>query len=261
MRVIPISDILAMDHDDTVDSVVGQITKIWKRNAGNNSNGDWSLQNLTLRDQTGEIKVQLKDRDNLGPEWLNRTVSIFCNQGQRGKTGVKAKDDTYKGQTTRILSVTPTAHVELHEENAPAQPPPAPTVSQNRPAPTQPAPARQPAPPRSAPPQTTQAPARTQQTKPVSQPPKTPAPLKEIDSTRAVKMARKRLGQAANSMILCFAAAAYVREHVLARHGIDLTPAELEKLAVHFSITLDKEGVSGLLPSAPMIPKQGEQQA
>ena len=144
MRIIPIADVFGMDHDDTVDAVCGTVKDLFPHKAGNNSNGSWSLQNLTLVDQTGEIKIQVKDRDALPSNMKGRAIIIHCNQGQKGKTGLKAKDDNYKGVSSRIVSVTPTAHIIEYSDEAvmalanggtPPAAAPAPAPRQTAPAP------------------------------------------------------------------------------------------------------------------------------
>ena len=117
MRIIPIADVFGMDHDDTVDAVCGTVTELFPRKNGTNSNGEWSLQNLKLKDQTGEIQIQLKDRDALPQNFKGKAIIIHCNQGQKGKTGLKAKNDNYKGPQ-RIISVTPTAHIIEYSHEA-----------------------------------------------------------------------------------------------------------------------------------------------
>ena len=56
----------------------------------------WRIQNLTVRDATGEIKVKLTDRDEVPASWKDRPVIIG---------GGKRRDDEYKGRVTPIVAV------------------------------------------------------------------------------------------------------------------------------------------------------------
>lgn len=146
MRVVTLQEVLQYTNGETVPSVRGRITEMFKQSKGTNSHGDWALQNITIQDGTGTIKVKVQDRPELPMSYKGREVVIYCHEGDKGLTGIKAKDDTYKNVTSRILSVTPTAHIDLVESAPPApvqqQPAPAPQqqyqppVQQTAPAPT-----------------------------------------------------------------------------------------------------------------------------
>lgn len=140
MRIVNISDVLQYTAGETVPSVRGLVAGIFARTTGQNSNGDWSFQNLTLKDSTGEIKVKLKDCDELPLTLKGKQVILSCNEGQHGLTGVKAQDDEYRGKVSRILWVTKSHHIEVVD----GQQQQAPATRQSEP-PPQSAPARQPA--------------------------------------------------------------------------------------------------------------------
>lgn len=117
MRIVPINQILTELQDgEVVPSVRGLITEVYDPNSGQNDNGPWSFQNLKLKDQSGEIKVKLKDCEPVPKNMKGRTVVIACNDGPHGLTGVKASDDEYRGKTSRILWVTKSAHITLADE-------------------------------------------------------------------------------------------------------------------------------------------------
>ena len=118
MRVIPISEVFNFEPNETVPCVQGQITNVYRQNRGTNANGDWAIQNAFLKDRSGEIKLKITDRDEIPAAWKGRTICISCNNGQKGMTGMKAKDDEYKGKVTRLISVTPTAAIEPVDPNS-----------------------------------------------------------------------------------------------------------------------------------------------
>jgi hypothetical protein len=124
MRVVPLRDVLGLQSGETVPSVRGRITRVWDRKTGTNSTGDWAIQNLLLKDDSGaEIKVKVTDRDAIPGTWKGKLVYIACNEGKHGLTGIKAKDDDYGGKVNRILSVTPTAAIELADASQSTPPP------------------------------------------------------------------------------------------------------------------------------------------
>lgn len=114
MRIVPIKEVFNLSDGETVPSVRGKITKIYGSKRGQNDNGDWSFQNFMLRADDGtEIKVKCKDRPDVPKELSGKIVVISCAEGQKGLSGVKAKEDVYEGKTSRILWVTPSASIEV----------------------------------------------------------------------------------------------------------------------------------------------------
>lgn len=120
MRVVTVKEILTLDSGETVPAVRGRLKAVYDQNKGVSKRLDadgkpipWRLQNVVLVDDTGEIKVKLDDRDAVPMTWKGAAVLISCNEGQRGLTGMKAKNDEYRGKVSRILHVTGSAHMEL----------------------------------------------------------------------------------------------------------------------------------------------------
>ena len=142
MRIVPIKEIFGLESGETVPAVKGTIKNVYDQSKGTNAHGDWKLQNIVVADGTGEIKVKLADRDPIPLAWKGKQALIECNDGGKGLTGIKAKDDDYRGKVSRILSVTASAHVNLVDGQA------GPPVQQAPPAlqPPAQAPARTPAP-------------------------------------------------------------------------------------------------------------------
>ncbi len=110
-----VAEIKAMPEDDTVFCFIGKIKKRYARIAKENDRGPYSFENLDLTDATGsEIKAKLKDCEPLPAEMtVGKSISILAHKGDKGWTGVKAKDDEYKGKVSRILWITPSAVISL----------------------------------------------------------------------------------------------------------------------------------------------------
>lgn len=111
-----IADVLDMrrphDEGDVIGSISGKIKKVWDYRTGQGKHGDWSFQNLELVDGRDSIKIVLKDREELSArDWEGLNVIISSTDGKNGWTGVKAKDDEYKGKVNRICWVTGSADI------------------------------------------------------------------------------------------------------------------------------------------------------
>ncbi len=113
-RVIPVAEISQMEAGQEVLAIRGTIVKVDKRSDGANEHGPWSLQRATLQDPDGKtIKIKFQNLSDQA-HWLGKEVLLQCIKNDTGKfTGVRIKDDTYKGVTTRMLWVTPSADIGL----------------------------------------------------------------------------------------------------------------------------------------------------
>lgn len=113
-EVSSVADILDLDRDDTIKRFDAKIVKMFPPKTGKNNKGEWSFQHLTCQDSQGdEIKVTLKDRDELPSSFKGKQVTFIAHQGKNGWTGLYAKDDDYKDKENpeRILWVTATAEI------------------------------------------------------------------------------------------------------------------------------------------------------
>lgn len=114
MRKLTIAEVKALDDEELVPCIQGEVTAIYNRKEGESSKGPWSFQDLTLKDETaGEIKVTLNNRIALAKTAKGKTLMFTCSKGDHGLTGVKAKDNEYNGKTTRLLWVTPSAEIDF----------------------------------------------------------------------------------------------------------------------------------------------------
>lgn len=116
MTVTPIADALKMEHDQQVMAISGVVDSIFEWNEGQNTHGNWSLQNMFLKDGAGnKIKVKIKDRGALSTSLKGKKIYISCtNKNKKGWTGAKMKNDEYpKGKFSMVLYVTPSAEISL----------------------------------------------------------------------------------------------------------------------------------------------------
>jgi hypothetical protein len=112
-KVFSVQDVQEADADSIVNAFKGKIIKIWDAKTGESKMGEWSFQRMVLQDAAGdEITCTMKDREELPPgKWKNQKVSIVAYHGDKGWSGLYAKDDEYKDETTRVLWMTKTAKI------------------------------------------------------------------------------------------------------------------------------------------------------
>lgn len=107
-----------MSAGEPVPSLRGKVTNVFKRFTGTNDHGDWSIQTIVVRDETGEAKLKIVDRDEIPKTWQGHEVHAFCKAGDKGLTGLKIEDDEYRNKVTKIVKVTPSATLDLAEVTA-----------------------------------------------------------------------------------------------------------------------------------------------
>lgn len=229
MRVVPIAQCYELQAGEIVPSVRGVLKEVWDRNSGQNAKGDWALQNLLLVDESGkDIKVKLQDRDAVPKTWKGREVYIYCNDGGKGLTGIKAKDDEYRGKVSRILSVTPSAHVELA---VPASTPvPTSEPTQN------PEPARRPDP---EPKQET----KTNGNGHSNGNGQNGNPFADVGKVK------KGLNKLANLYLHCLEAGCYVRRTYEASHQVQMTNEQFQGCVSSLFIQATRTGLDGITPT------------
>lgn len=122
MTIADVLDLRRLPSDgEVIGSIAGKIKKVWEYKTGSGDHGEWSFQNIELVDGRDSIKVVLKDREELNDrDWTGVQVIISSTEGKKGWNGVKAKDDEYKGKTTRIAWVTGSADIAEDRGGAPA---------------------------------------------------------------------------------------------------------------------------------------------
>jgi hypothetical protein len=124
-RPSTVAEIRQMADAAVVMSFVGTVVKRFARKSGTNSQGEWSIENIEVKDAAGEvIKVKIKDCDPLDAAFVaGARIQIAATKSDKhGWIGVKAKDDDYKDKITRILWVTSSALVQTAPPDGNAQP-------------------------------------------------------------------------------------------------------------------------------------------
>lgn len=141
----PIKDILKMPDKAPIYLVRGKLIHLYERKSGKTNDKEWSFQNGTLKDATGEIKVTFAGCPEVTQNWRNLEITLEAKEGKKGWTGVYTRDEEDdKQQKRRIIWVTPTGILESvgdtkssepHKETSGKAEPP--SSNQSSPAPTQ----------------------------------------------------------------------------------------------------------------------------
>lgn len=197
MRLVGIKEILGLEAGEAIPAVRGRLKAIFEQKTGTNTNGEWALQNGTLTDGTAEVKITFKDRAAIPMSWRGRELLLQCVSGDKGLTGVKAKDDDYKGKVTRIIYVTPSATVEELEAGPAADQPPAPAQPSSLSSEAESMPWDKRTDPKPPPP-------------PPEPPPHQAAPSPK--ATTGAQDVKRQLNRTANLYLDCLLAGSYVRE-------------------------------------------------
>lgn len=147
-KVLTIDEVLNLSSDMPVECTRGRLTQLFKHTPTPHG----TMQNGTLVDATGQIKVVFVDHDEKDKSMVGKTLTFLSHKGDHGWTGVKFKEKDNRGKKELVLWVTKTATIT---ENANLQQPAAPPQGGNQPAqqPPQAPPQRQPANPPVAQPQ------------------------------------------------------------------------------------------------------------
>lgn len=115
MRKVKVKEVANLDPNEIIPSIQGTLVKAWDFKTGEGEDGAWSFQTASLKDSTGEIKLVLKNQDNV-KGMLNREVLITSHSGPKGLSGIYADDNEWpkdSGKFTRQIKVTATAKIAL----------------------------------------------------------------------------------------------------------------------------------------------------
>jgi hypothetical protein len=114
MKPYPLNAIDALADGQPIACIQATVKKLWPRKAGTNSQGEWSIQNGTLRDPvTGaEVAVQIKERPDM--MHLEGKAVVMTAKSDKGKmTGLYAIDNKVGDKpAVRTIKVTPSCQIE-----------------------------------------------------------------------------------------------------------------------------------------------------
>ncbi len=247
MRLVTLKEIAALEPGEIVPGFRAQIKEVKQPKSGQNEHGPWTIQSLTLMDSTAIVQVKLFDAPAFTPQWVNAWIVVESSMNDKGKlSGILVS--TYRDKK-EIHVKAKSGAVITQATDAPSNQPAATEPDRMPPPQTQPKPTQQ------APP-VQQAPPPVQTVAPEKQPaPKHNGPSSD-DVRQSIVSAKRRLGQAANGMILCYDATLYVVNEVSKAHpeltAAYFSPDIISKIAISFSIQLDRGLLITGLPTGPL---------
>lgn len=230
-QVTPIPQLLTMDNDMAVYAVKGKIKSLFRqRTSKPDAAKQWTCQDLLLMDATHSIKVQVWDHEPL-PEaqWKGKAIYLLATHGDKGWTGLKVKDNTWEGTTTKVLSVTRTGEIaeatvyESGQAGAPA--PQAPTP---------------PSPPPTAPLSTHSTQAELQAAAAAVASAVPPPPPERGNSHSPVEI---RLAGLARAYLRCMDAATFVAVEFQKKHGATMSPDQFQGCTATLFIAGQRENL------------------
>jgi len=109
-KLFTVADIEDLNVDDPVQRFQGIVNKVFEQKTGKNKKGTY--QAIMVEDDDGdEIKVFIKDHDEIPESWEGKRITILAHDGENGWSGAFAADNEYNGKTTRELHVTKVAEI------------------------------------------------------------------------------------------------------------------------------------------------------
>jgi len=118
-----IQEIYELPDAMPVLDLTATVTHVAERKSGTSKYGSWSIQFLTLADDTGQISVMAKDRpeDFAELDWIGKPVIIAAHKSAKhGWQGALAHDNDYKAKAhpERVVKLTRTGRIGLAEGEA-----------------------------------------------------------------------------------------------------------------------------------------------
>lgn len=122
MKLSSVQEAIDCNDDDPVLAIRGTLTKLYDPMTGEGQHGDWSIQNGTLKDGTGEIKLFFSNREAVPKNYQGKVIELRCAKGQKGGySGVKRITDK-KDKKTPKLEVSDKAEVILYDKEHEPEP-------------------------------------------------------------------------------------------------------------------------------------------
>ncbi len=248
MRLVTLKEIAALEPGEIVPAFRCQVKEVKQLKTGENQYGPWTLQTLTVMDATAVMQVKLFDVPEYTAQWVGAWIVVESSLNDKGKlSGIAVstyrdkKEIHVKGKGGAVITQAMDAAPSSQPETAKMPPPQ-----------TQPAAQQQ------APPPQQQAPPPVQAVVPEKQPaPKHNGPSSE-DIRQSITAAKRRLGQAANGIILCYDAALYIANEVCKNYpelnAAYFSPDIMSKIAISLSIQLNRDLLITGLPAGPLEP-------
>jgi hypothetical protein len=120
MKINQLPDLVGVDGLELTATIV----RVYPIAKGTSKYGEWTLQNIILKDETGSIKCLLKNRKECSTKLVGKTIKLASAMTDKGKKiGVRVVENTYKDKTSLELAVTGNAVISIVGEETKESPP------------------------------------------------------------------------------------------------------------------------------------------
>lgn len=117
MRVINVSDIKNLEDGESITSIQGVITKSFPPKSGGEGEKAWTVQNLSFKDSTGEMRMTAWNHEDLS-NLLNKQIVISSHKGDKGLSGIYVEDSSWadkkSGEQKQARQIKLTATAQIH---------------------------------------------------------------------------------------------------------------------------------------------------
>jgi len=111
-----IKEIKEMQGDLPVLDLDVKVVSVGKRKTGEGEFGEWSFQDMQVKDSSGEIWVKCQNKDDLS-SLRAKYITLSCYKSdRRGWIGLTTLDDEYNDKITRKLKMTKTGLITIPED-------------------------------------------------------------------------------------------------------------------------------------------------
>jgi len=110
-----IKEVKEMEGDMPVLDLQVKVVSVMKRKTGTSEHGEYSFQDLQVKDSSGEIWVKCQNKDDLS-SLKSKLVTLSCYKSDKhGWVGLTTLDDEYNDKITRKLKMTKTGQIIIPE--------------------------------------------------------------------------------------------------------------------------------------------------
>src|SRR5688572_23151139 len=119
MRVLTLGEVSQMGPGELVPAFKAQVKEVKKYHTGNNQYGPWSIQKITVMDQTAIMTLKLVDHPEMTSQWVGHWIYLEAIQGNKGLHGLAVIDDEYRGKKERMIEAKKDVPVTAAQAGAP----------------------------------------------------------------------------------------------------------------------------------------------
>lgn len=116
MKVNTVSDLLEMSEGTVPEAFRGKIKSVFRPSTGEGKNGQYHMQKMLVTDGQSTIEVMFDGRAEVSRQMEGSEVYCIASRGNRGLSGLKRKENNYKGKITQQVWVYDSADVSFNGE-------------------------------------------------------------------------------------------------------------------------------------------------